>query len=42
MVFVRLPGMERQAAHALVDAARQVCQYSLATRGNIEVVINAV
>ena len=39
---VSLPGMERQAAQALVDAAHQVCPYSLATRGNIEVVINVV
>ena len=39
---VSLPGMERQAAQALVDAAHQGCPYSLATRGNIEVVINVV
>jgi osmotically inducible protein OsmC len=39
---VRLPGMERQAAQALVDAAHQVCPYSLATRGNIDVVIKVV
>ena len=36
---VSLPGMERAAAQALVDAAHQVCPYSNATRGNIDVVI---
>ena len=39
---VSLPGMERQAAQALVDAAHQVCPYSRATRGNIDVTINVV
>jgi Ohr subfamily peroxiredoxin len=34
---VRVPGMERAAAQALVDAAHQVCPYSNATRGNIDV-----
>ena len=34
---VRLPGMDRAAAQALVDAAHQVCPYSNATRGNIPV-----
>ena len=36
---VSLPGMERAAAQALVDAAHQVCPYSNATRGNIDVTI---
>ena len=36
---VSLPGMERAAAQALVDAAHQACPYSNATRGNIEVTI---
>jgi hypothetical protein len=31
---VSLPGMERQAAQDLVDAAHQLCPYSNATRGN--------
>jgi lipoyl-dependent peroxiredoxin len=39
---VSLPGMERQAAQALVDAADQVCTYSRATRGNIDVTISLV
>ena len=34
---VSLPGMEEKAAHALVEAAHQVCPYSNATRNNIEV-----
>jgi osmotically inducible protein OsmC len=39
---VSLPGMERQAAQALVDAAHEVCPYSRATRGNIDVVLTVV
>ena len=34
---VHLPGMDRAAAQALIDAAHQVCPYSNATRGNIPV-----
>jgi len=34
---VNIPGMDRAAAQAIVDAAHQVCPYSNATRGNIEV-----
>ena len=36
---VTLPGMEPAAAQALVDAAHQVCPYSNATRGNIDVAV---
>jgi len=39
---VSLPGLDREAAQALVDAAHQLCPYSKATRGNIDVVINLV
>jgi lipoyl-dependent peroxiredoxin len=39
---VSLPGLEREVAQALVDAAHQTCPYSKATRGNINVVINLV
>jgi lipoyl-dependent peroxiredoxin len=39
---VTLPGLERELAQALVDAAHQTCPYSKATRGNIDVVINLV
>ena len=34
---VSLPGMDRDAAQKLIDAAHQVCPYSNATRGNIDV-----
>ncbi len=36
---VHLPGMERATAQALVEAAHQVCPYSNATRGNIDVTL---
>jgi Ohr subfamily peroxiredoxin len=36
---VSLPGMDRAAAEQLVAAAHQVCPYSNATRGNIDVEI---
>jgi lipoyl-dependent peroxiredoxin len=36
---VSLPGLERDVAQALVDAAHQICPYSKATRGNIDVSI---
>ena len=36
---VSLPGMDRAAAQNLLDAAHQVCPYSNATRGNIEVTL---
>jgi len=39
---VTLPGMDRAAAQELVDAAHQVCPYSNATRGNIDVTITLV
>jgi organic hydroperoxide reductase OsmC/OhrA len=39
---VSLPGMDRQAAQALVDAAHQVCTYSRAPRGNVDVTITVV
>ncbi|WP_370945236.1 organic hydroperoxide resistance protein [Amycolatopsis sp. cg5] len=34
---VNLPGLEQSAADQLVEQAHQVCPYSNATRGNIEV-----
>jgi len=37
---ISLPGMDKDAADALVAAAHQVCPYSNATRGNIEVTLN--
>jgi len=39
---VHIPGMEREAAEKLVEAAHQVCPYSNATRGNIEVKLSVV
>ncbi|HLK64203.1 MAG TPA: organic hydroperoxide resistance protein [Bryobacteraceae bacterium] len=39
---VSLPGMDRQVAEALADAAHHACPYSNATRGNIEVTINVM
>jgi osmotically inducible protein OsmC len=39
---ITLPGMERDAAEALVAAAHHVCPYSNATRGNISVTLTVV
>ena len=38
-LVVSLPGLDRAAAEALVKAAHEVCPYSNATRGNIEVTL---
>jgi Ohr subfamily peroxiredoxin len=38
-LVVHLPGMDRMQAQQLVDLAHQVCPYSNATRGNIDVTI---
>jgi osmotically inducible protein OsmC len=32
---VSLPGVERDAAERLIEAAHQICSYSRATKGNI-------
>ena len=34
---IHLPNLDRNEAQALVETAHQVCPYSNATRGNIEV-----
>ena len=39
---VSLPGLDRAVAQDLVDTAHQVCPYSNATRGNIDVEITLV
>ena len=39
---ISLPGMERDKAQAVVDAAHIVCPYSNATRGNIDVTLTLV
>jgi osmotically inducible protein OsmC len=38
---VSLPGLEQAQADQLVEQAHQVCPYSNATRGNIEVALSA-
>jgi len=40
-LLVQLPGMEQGQANELVAQAHQVCPYSRATRGNIEVELAA-
>lgn len=37
---VTVPGMAQDAAEALVHAAHEMCPYSKATRGNIDVALN--
>jgi len=39
---VVIPDLDRAQAQALVEAAHQVCPYSNATRGNIEVTLRVV
>ncbi|HEX6364317.1 MAG TPA: organic hydroperoxide resistance protein [Albitalea sp.] len=39
---VSLPGVDRETARQLVDAAHRICPYSNATRGNIDVTLNVV
>jgi Ohr subfamily peroxiredoxin len=39
---VSLPGLDREVVRAIADAAHQICPYSKATRGNVDVVINLV
>ncbi|MCU1338206.1 MAG: organic hydroperoxide resistance protein [Bryobacterales bacterium] len=40
---VSLPGLEREVAQAIVDTTHsEICAYSNATRGNIEVSLNVV
>lgn len=39
---VDLPGIEREQGEALIAAAHQVCPYSNATRGNIDVQLTLV
>ncbi len=38
-LVVGLPGVEQEVGEKLVDAAHQVCPYSNATRGNIDVTL---
>lgn len=39
---ISLPGMDRAAALAFIEKAHQVCPYSNATRGNINVILKLV
>jgi Ohr subfamily peroxiredoxin len=39
-IEAELPGLDHQVARELVEAAHQVCPYSNATRGNIEVTLD--
>jgi len=41
-LHVTIPGMDKAAAMKIVEAAHQVCPYSNATRGNIEVALDVV
>ena len=39
---VSLPGLDREVAQSLLDAAEQTCPYSKATKGNIDATVNLV
>jgi osmotically inducible protein OsmC len=39
---VNLPGVDRELAQAIVNEAHQICPYSRATRGNIDVSIKLI
>ncbi|RDZ27852.1 organic hydroperoxide resistance protein [Lysobacter silvisoli] len=39
---ISLPGLPREQAQALIEKAHQVCPYSNATRGNIDVTLTLV
>ncbi|RKP45294.1 organic hydroperoxide resistance protein [Trinickia fusca] len=39
---ISLPGIDREVAQAVVEAAHQLCPYSKATRGNIHVELRLV
>jgi lipoyl-dependent peroxiredoxin len=39
---ISLPGIERDIAQALVEQAHQICLYSKATRGNMDVAIKLI
>jgi Ohr subfamily peroxiredoxin len=40
-IHVSVPGVGAETAQRLTEAAHQVCPYSVATRGNIEVTLSA-
>ncbi len=39
---ISLPGVDRNIAQSLVEEAEEICTYSKATRGNVDVVFNLV
>ncbi|MFM2054985.1 MAG: hypothetical protein RL456_3022 [Pseudomonadota bacterium] len=39
---IHVPGVDREVAEAVVQAAHQVCPYSNATRGNIDVTLRVI
>lgn len=39
---ISLPGMDRADAEALIHKAHEVCPYSNATRGNVDVTLNLI
>jgi Ohr subfamily peroxiredoxin len=39
---VSLPGLDRELAQSLVDAAQDICPYSKAVKGNIDVEYNVI
>ena len=39
---ITVPGVERSVAQQIVETAHQICPYSNATRGNIEVALDVV
>ena len=41
-LHVHIPGMEKARREKLVEAAHEVCPYSNATRGNVEVTLDVV
>jgi lipoyl-dependent peroxiredoxin len=39
---ISLPGVDRATAHALISEAHEICPYSKATLGNVDVALNLV
>jgi len=39
---IKVPGLPKEQVQKLVEAAHQVCPYSNATRGNVDVTLNVV
>lgn len=41
-LVARIPGLEKEKVHELLEKAHKVCPYSNATRGNIDVQLEAI